>query len=886
MFSMHTRRRIVQVSAVLLGVGTALLLQPTVNTRAAVPGAAGAPIIIAGDETEIIDVFGVNSKPAWQAKKLEHFPGKFTIDDRIAVGDVNGDGVDEIVVAGDVTQDIDIFDLTGIHLKNFQSSFTKDDGLAVGDIDGNGISEIIIAGNKKHMIDIFDKDGNRPYPAFYGNYYTGDGFAVGDVNGDGWDEILVAAGNNLHTIDIFDWKGDYVVEPVKVVYYSAGFGFAVGNVNGTGPEEIVIGQIGSDLIYVLDMTGKVLKSFPGYYTENDGFAVGDVDGNGIDDILVAGDRGHVVDIFNMQGTPLYSFDGDFTENDGFAVGTMRYPDKDGDGLLDHWETDGLDVDNDGFVDVNLPAMGASPDHQDVFLELDYVTGQAPSRQDIQAMKAAFAAAPVDNLDGLPGIRLWVDTGSLVDWTAYEGAPLNTCLDGLDNNGNGLVDSAETTCQNMVGQHNYLETAVEGGWGTCDNGFDDNGNGLIDVTDPACLVGDNLGGGNAITLPVGCLDSVFYSAKKLNFSPARARVFHYAISGSSVNNTSCKGGRAEIGGNDFVDFNHDAGTIMHLLGHNLNLRHGGDDDNSCKPNYVSVMNHDLQLGIPQVGGGLIVDYSGPRSSSGRGLAPLLKLVENDLSEAIILDPTDLSNRFIFVNMLGQKVQSPLNGDVTGDGVVDGIDWNGDGSFTGSTLVINIDTSDTGGHLPQCTNGSFNSTLVGHDDWSNISLPFRQFGDWDEGALNPWLGPEPDLEELYPLQTAIKTTDLAITISDSVDPVQVGREMVYTLQVSNNGPNPASAVQVVDELPAGVTYVAGNAPCVKMSVSTSSSGQETFTCYLAEVLPYTAIEINLTVQIDPNFLSNPYALPFAFNTVRVEDLTGPSKDTATEATWVVP
>ena len=38
----------------------------------------------------------------------------------------------------------------------------------------------------------------------------------------------------------------------------------------------------------------------------------------------------------------------------------------------------------------------------------------------------------------------------------------------------------------------------------------------------------------------------------------------------------------------------AGTLMHELGHNLGLRHGGDDHVKYKPNYLSVMNYAFQL----------------------------------------------------------------------------------------------------------------------------------------------------------------------------------------------------------------------------------------------------------------------------------------------------
>ena len=50
-------------------------------------------------------------------------------------------------------------------------------------------------------------------------------------------------------------------------------------------------------------------------------------------------------------------------------------------------------------------------------------------------------------------------------------------------------------------------------------------------------------------------------------------------------------KGEKGGNDFIDYNHNAGTLMHELGHNLNLHHGGDESTICKPDYVSLMDYD-------------------------------------------------------------------------------------------------------------------------------------------------------------------------------------------------------------------------------------------------------------------------------------------------------
>jgi predicted Zn-dependent protease len=35
----------------------------------------------------------------------------------------------------------------------------------------------------------------------------------------------------------------------------------------------------------------------------------------------------------------------------------------------------------------------------------------------------------------------------------------------------------------------------------------------------------------------------------------------------------------------------AGTLMHEFGHNLGLRHGGNENTNRKPNYISIMSYN-------------------------------------------------------------------------------------------------------------------------------------------------------------------------------------------------------------------------------------------------------------------------------------------------------
>ena len=61
-------------------------------------------------------------------------------------------------------------------------------------------------------------------------------------------------------------------------------------------------------------------------------------------------------------------------NNGQAIYRANHLDSDQDGLLDHWETAGIDMNQDGFVDLSLSAMGADPFHRDLFLQVDAALG--------------------------------------------------------------------------------------------------------------------------------------------------------------------------------------------------------------------------------------------------------------------------------------------------------------------------------------------------------------------------------------------------------------------------------------------------------------------------------------------------------------------------------
>lgn len=245
-----------------------------------------------------------------------------------------------------------------------------------------------------------------------------------------------------------------------------------------------------------------------------------------------------------------------------------YIDSDGDGLADCVETGtGIyvspwntgtdpmlaDTDGDGLNDgdevngtgsgLDLTAFGVNPVHKDILLEYDWMddaTGCAehshrPDDAMLAIVRDAFAAASVQNPDGTTGIHIYQDLARPFDHEAMQ-------------RGSNRIDDADGLIEGGIGGTDYLTKELQ------------------------------------------------------NFDPRRAGYFHYVIFGHGYTAAPGSSGQASIGGHrmmitlgcGYANVNAVAYTIMHELGHNLGLRHGGDENCNYKPNYDSVMNYRFQF----------------------------------------------------------------------------------------------------------------------------------------------------------------------------------------------------------------------------------------------------------------------------------------------------
>ena len=85
------------------------------------------------------------------------------------------------------------------------------------------------------------------------------------------------------------------------------------------------------------------------------------------------------------------------------------------------------------------------------------------------------------------------------------------------------------------------------------------------------------------------------------------------------------------------------------------------------------------------------------------------------------------------------------------------------------------------------------------------------------------------------------DLAITQTDSPDPVAPNATLTYTLTITNNGPNPAPNVSVTDQLPNGATFLSAQPS------QGSCAGGSTVTCNLGSLAYLSSATV--TIQVRP-------------------------------------
>ena len=160
-------------------------------------------------EIFILDKLG-NLKYSFMAYNENFYGGV-----NIAVGDINGDGINEIITAPmkGGGPHIRVFDKNGNVLYQFMAyneNFYGGVNIAVGDVKNDERAEIITAPASGHIPEIKVFKGvilKHKFLSYDISMTNGVKLAVGDVNNDNWKEILTVPNNMSPIIKLFNFKG-------------------------------------------------------------------------------------------------------------------------------------------------------------------------------------------------------------------------------------------------------------------------------------------------------------------------------------------------------------------------------------------------------------------------------------------------------------------------------------------------------------------------------------------------------------------------------------------------------------------------------------------------------------------------------------------------------
>jgi hypothetical protein len=340
----------------------------------------------------------------------------------------------------------------------------------------------------------------------------------------------------------------------------------------------------------------------------------DTDGDGLPNAVETGGGTYTSAASTGTSASLADTDGDRL-SDGVESATGAYvstsdtgsnpnlADTDGDALRDGDEVLGTTA------GLNLPALGTRPVHKDLLFELDWFDdavdcaahSHRPTSAMIDRVKAAYAAGPITNPDGVSGVNVIADYGQ----------------GGLFTGGTVVADADGVL---TFGVNNAEFVGIKGA------NFAANRNGYFHYVLMPHRYNINSG------------------------SSGQAEIFGDDL----IVSLQCS----------FANTNVIANTIMHEAGHNLGLRHGGNVDlPNYKPNYNSVMNYQYQFGGIDtdclLGGNGVLDYSrGSRASLDENAlletAGLCNGVDIDWNGNTIIDPgpvvADINNADGQLNVL--------------------------------------------------------------------------------------------------------------------------------------------------------------------------------------------------------------------------------------------
>jgi hypothetical protein len=223
----------------------------------------------------------------------------------VAVADVNGDGLPDLVVANSSTNDVSVLLGNGDGTFTGQRRFaagTSPVAVAVADVNGDGHPDAITV-NRSGTVSVLLGNGDGTFQAPQSFATGGSGAAslavvVADVNGDRRPDLVVAnTSAGFNTVSVLLGKGDGTFQAPQSFATGGSIGIfpgsqvlAVKDVNGDGQLDLVVANNGTNDVSVLLGKGDGTFQAPQQFATGSSpqaVAVADVNGDGRLDLITA-----------------------------------------------------------------------------------------------------------------------------------------------------------------------------------------------------------------------------------------------------------------------------------------------------------------------------------------------------------------------------------------------------------------------------------------------------------------------------------------------------------------------------------------------------------------------------------------------------------------------
>ncbi|MEE9506539.1 MAG: FG-GAP-like repeat-containing protein [Thermoplasmata archaeon] len=237
--------------------------------------------------------------------------------DGVEIGDVDGDGVNEVIATSRNPNRIHIFDIPewDSPIRAQTINVLGDPALiALGDLDGNERTDIALTdvrGFASFEVLLQQENGSLVWqtPYSFASVPSSRAIAIGDVDSDSQNEVVIATEDDSpNHMYVYGWNGvDRLQQEGEYEISDNVVAFAIDDLNNDGRNDVAVSgwPSGSVHIFYQDSNGSLLPDSPVEVLRNrnmEGICIADVNDDGLNDIVVSGSYSAYVAILKQRSS--------------------------------------------------------------------------------------------------------------------------------------------------------------------------------------------------------------------------------------------------------------------------------------------------------------------------------------------------------------------------------------------------------------------------------------------------------------------------------------------------------------------------------------------------------------------------------------------------------